>query len=72
MSDKDQPSKSSDEAGQRNASNDNRVLEVELVKKRQKEDHTMSESSEVEVKKMKVSDSRHQRVSKLFSYSNSS
>ena len=50
---------SSDEAGQRNASNDNRVLEVEVVKKRQKEDSKMSESREVEVKKMKVSDSRH-------------
>ena len=59
MSDKDQPSKSSDEAGHRNASNGNRVLEVEVVKKRDNEDHKMSESREVEVKKMKVSDNRH-------------
>ena len=56
MSDKDQPSKSSDEAGQRNASNDNRVLEVEVVKKRHKEDHWPL------VKKRKVSDSRHSYV----------
>ena len=59
MSDKDQPSKSSDEAGQRNANNNNKVLEVEVVNKRHKEDHKMSDGREVEVKKRKVSDSRH-------------
>ena len=46
---------SSDEAGQRNAGNDQRVLEVKLVKK----GHEMSDGRQLEVKKMKVSDSRH-------------
>ena len=59
MSGSDPPSKPSGEDGQRNASNDNRVLEVELVKKRHKVDHEMSEGREVEEKNRKVSGSRH-------------
>ena len=59
MSDRDQPSKSIDGAGQRIAGNGNRVLEVEVVKKRGKEDRKMSEGREAEVKKRKVSDGKH-------------
>ena len=59
MSDRDQPSKSSEEAVQRNAGDDNRYMDVELVEKRHKEDPKMSEGREAEVKKRKASDGKH-------------
>ena len=55
MSDRSQPPTPIGQAGQRSTGDDSRVLEVELVKKRN--DHEKRDGREAEVKKMKVSDS---------------
>ena len=57
MSDGSQPPTAIVQAGQRSTSDDNRALEVELVKKRHDDDHEKGDGREGEVKKRKVSDS---------------